>query len=177
VQKILLILIFLFSTLVFSKESFEIKNVRFTLDVDSNWESVLKNAHNLYLLKKPTPDLGSEKPKSVLLVSNTTLSGVTFNERAMRTQVSTYIEGREKYLKGKEATIDRFVPFEIVKKSSGLIFYMVGVDYQIGNDKYFERSMYVNCSNKIFHIKSLDFILTEDVTSAFQLGKSLKCVD
>ncbi len=174
-NKFLLILFFCLSTEAYSKESFELKNVKFTFDTQKKWDSVLSNHHNLYLLRKEENKEETIKPKSVLFTSNTTLKGVTFNERAMRAQVDSYIEGREKYLKGKEATIDRFVPFEIVHNSSGLSFFVVGVDYQIGNEKYFERSMFVKCTDVIFHVKSLDFILPEQEDSAFQLGKSLKC--
>ena len=170
--KLATILFFLLSFFIdaYSAE-FKINDIIFSLPHSGLWTQALPNNHNLYLIGNQNHDA----PYPVLFVSNTSLKNVEFNFLTMSSQMDSYLEGRKNYIKEKEGVFIEFFPLLKMKTPQPSEIYLIGVDYQIGNNIYHERSVFFNCSGSVFHMKTLDFDLPEKSNSAYNLGMTLKC--
>ena len=139
---------------------------------DSNWESVLPNRNNLIFQKTKK----SQNPYPVLFVSSTQIEDVKFNTTGLQVRIDSYTEGRVKYINAKGGQLIRFIPYSKSVQSEGTEDHLAGVDYQIGDEIYHERTRFVSCYGSVLHVKSLDFSHPEKVGSAYLFGRTLKCL-
>ena len=153
----------------FATTTLTVHHHSYQIRIPQNWVRLLPSEENI-VLQGPGPN-GTH---AVVFVSHTGQTGVEFNQTALEADVGTYYEGRKTYIAQKNGKLIGLIPFWTDKKARAFSF-GTGVDYQIGDEIYHERTRFTSCKGSVFQIKSLDFSSPEKAGSAFQLGKSFVC--
>lgn len=140
----------------------------FSMDVPTEW----KDVKDLYGI--PITLLGpsvAPKPRVVIQVIPTKLPHGEMKESDAKKFGEDYAEGRKRWVKEQEGEILELVPGSFEKNRL-----MAGVSYKIHHKRFLERTVYVNCPKKLFHLKLiLNFENLESLSEAQNILRSFEC--
>jgi hypothetical protein len=133
-------------------ERFQLQKGGIKLDIPKHWQDVSD------LFGVPLMVLGPEHDgtRPVISVVATGLLAKGFDDLAMKKEFIDYKQGREDWIKRRGGTLVSFNDYTTEKFSDGIEARSVGVRYKLEDDtEYAEKSYYVVCKNKFFHLKSI----------------------
>jgi len=127
------------------------KKERVKIDVPSNWQ----DAQNLYgiplVLAGPTQD--GLRPS--LAITPTGIADLQFDEKGLTKSQDEYKKGREAWLKNNGGKSIAYLPYQSEKWKGIEVAHTIGYRYELEGQKYIEKSYYVVCNKKLYHMKSL----------------------
>ena len=145
-------------------------NVKFKINVPENW----REANDLYGI--PVTLLGpsvSPKPRAIVQIIPTDAPKVPMSEKDARGFGEKYAEGRKNWVREQGGQIYEILPgkFEDGKLSAG-------VSYRINQKSYLERTYYVNCPKKLYHLKIvLNLENQDELSDCESIVRSFACAD
>ena len=116
------------------------------------------------------PVRNEERP--TLAVTPTGISDLRFDETALKQDEAQYQKGRAEWLKNRGGELNSYLPYVVDAKNTKRIVHSIGVFYTIRSLSFVERSYYIFCGKKSYHLKSLN--LTSDVESAKLLSGAVE---
>jgi hypothetical protein len=146
------------------------EEVNFKIDVPENWREV----KDLYGI--PVTLLGpsvSPKPRAVIQIIPTDAPPAPMSEKDAKAFGENYADGRKNWLKDQDAEILELLPG---KFSGGKL--SAGVSYRLNKKTYLERTYFVNCPKKLFHLKIiLNLENRDELKTCESIVRSFACVD
>ena len=148
------------------------KDQRFAIDVPEGWREV----KDLYGI--PVTILGPVKNQTrpVVQVIPTPLNAVEIKVENAKSFGEKYAEGRYKWLQAQRGKLIELLPgrFETLKDGSKMLY--AGVSYQMNQKAFIERTFYVSCPKKIFHLKIVqNFELVNQLQESEAIVRSFQC--
>ncbi len=146
------------------------KDVKFKITVPENW----REANDLYGI--PVTLLGpsvNPKPRAIVQIIPTDAPKVPMSEKDARGFGEKYAEGRKNWVREQGGEIYEILPgkFEDGKLSAG-------VSYRLNQKSYLERTYYVNCPKKLYHLKIvLNFENKDELPECESIVRSFACAD
>lgn len=145
------------------------------LQVPTKWQ----DARDLYGV--PLFLLGPEKDGSrpTLAVTPTGLAGLNFDEKGLEKTQDEYKKGREEWLKNNGGKSVSYLPYKAEKWGNVDVAHTIGFRYELDGQEYVEKSFYVFCKKKLYHMKSLMTSLQEKAhaKSMDETIRSFACLD
>lgn len=167
-----LLFFLIFSLISFAVPAAEItwNDVKFTIDVPKSWRVV----NDFYGI--PVTLLGSSvspKPRAVIQIIPTDLPPGKISEKDAKGFGEKYAEGRKNWVKEQEGELHELLPG---KFENGRL--MAGVSYRINQKHYLERTVYLNCKKRLFHLKIvLNFENRSELPLSESIVRSFSCAD
>ncbi len=168
--RLLFISLFCFQISPAVAKTVEWKNVKFEIDVPEDWRA----ANDLYGI--PVTILGpsvSSKPRAIIQIIPTDAPSVKMSEKEARSFGEKYAEGRKSWVRELGGEIYEILPgkFEEGKLTAG-------VSYRLNQKSYLERTYYVNCPKKLFHLKIvLNLESKNQLFKSESIVRSFSCAD
>ncbi|MFL5783562.1 MAG: hypothetical protein ACJ76H_03060 [Bacteriovoracaceae bacterium] len=148
----------------------EWNDVKFSIDVPANWREV-KDFYGI-----PVTLLGpsvSPKPRAVVQIIPTDISPEPMSETDAKAFGEKYSEGRKKWVAEQEGELLELLPG---KFENGRL--VAGVSYKLNQKSYLERTYYVNCKKRLFHLKIvLNFENRDELSQSESIVRSFQCAD
>lgn len=121
------------------------------LQVPAKWQ----DARDLYGV--PLFLLGPEKDGSrpTLAVTPTGIADLAFDEKGLDKTQDQYKKGREEWLKNNGGKSVSYLPYKTEKWGNVDVAHSIGFRYELDGQEYVEKSFYVFCKKKLYHMKSL----------------------
>lgn len=144
----------------------------FSIDVPNGWREV----KDLYGI--PVTILGpvENKTRAVVQVIPTPLKDVEIKAENAKAFGEKYAEGRRLWLKAQNGKLIELLAgrFETLKDGSKMLY--AGVSYQMNQKAFIERTFYVRCPKKIFHLKIVqNFELVDQLDKSDAIVRSFQC--
>ena len=151
------------------------QNYKIKLDVPTGW----KIERDLFGM--PITVLGPERngERAVLSVQHTPVIGMEFNHQNIIKTKNQYYEGRKKWADSLEdASFLSEIPYQHLKLENGSDGFEMGFRYHARNLDLEEKSIQLNCGNRLFLIKTLSSNKIPETDSAelAKLVSGLDCV-
>lgn len=148
------------------------KTDSFSIDVPKGWRDV----KDLYGI--PVTILGpvQNQTRAVVQVIPTPLKHVDIKLENAKSFGEKYAEGRRKWLGEQKGKLIELVGghFETLKDGSKMLY--AGVSYQMNQRAFIERTFYVSCPKKIFHLKIVqNFELVNQLKESEAIVRSFQC--
>lgn len=129
------------------------------------------------LLGLPHVFLTKDQPeRSSLSLTLTGIKGVNLPVKDLRKNQNQYQDGRKSWAKKHDATIEKFLPYEVLDNKNKVKVHIIGMDYKINNVGYLEKSYYAECPNSFVHLKLLSPKNEKRIREADEMIQSLKCL-
>ena len=150
----------------------KLKDLNVAVEIPKGWKSAEK------LFGMPFVLLGPEqKPKRpVIGIVNTTIDQ-NLSMNTVKKELDLYQDGRKKWVEKNKGKVIRFAPYQMRLTKNSYQMHVLGLEYEMGGQKFVELSQYLTCSNRLIHIKSL--YTTEQFKKLKKTNKqiieSLKC--
>lgn len=146
------------------------KNIEFGINVPENWREV----KDLYGI--PVTLLGpsvSPKPRAIIQIIPTDLSPAKMNDTEAVAFGMKYAEGRRNWIKEQNGEIYELLPGKFEKNRL-----VAGVSYRLNQKSFIERTHYVNCAKRLFHVKIvLNYENRDQLSESESIARSFSCVD
>lgn len=166
-----LILFFLICSPVWSK-SFEIEGVKFSLEVKSDWVETLGLFDIPLTLSGPM--INNVRP--IITVTPTEMTKVKFIEQKGNQTNEDYQTERKRWLATHKGNVINFYPYEKTKWDGVEEAHILGYSYSINENVYDEKTYYVLCRGRLYHLKSLvQEIHFESLKEIDGIIRSFKC--
>lgn len=168
--RLLIFFIFCLSLQAASAKELSWNKIKFTVDVPDSWREV-KDFYGI-----PVTLLGpsvSPKPRAVVQIIPTDLPPGKMNDVEAVAFGMKYGEGRKKWIAEQEGELLELLPgkFEHGRLTAG-------VSYRINQKSYMERTYYVNCKKRMFHLKIvLNFENRDQLSESESIVRSFACAD
>lgn len=163
-----LILISLSSSL-FAK-AIDWKDARFEIRVPENWREV-KDFYGI-----PVTLLGpsvAPKPRVVIQIIPTDLPPATMNAKEAKNFGEKYAEGRRSWISQQDGEIYDILPGKFDRDRL-----IAGVSYRLNKKSYIERTHYINCKRRLYHLKIvLNVENRDELPEAESVVRSFACAD
>lgn len=148
------------------------KDQKFSIDVPEGWREV----KDLYGI--PVTILGpvQNQTRAVVQVIPTPLKEIDIKAENAKGFGEKYAEGRHRWLKEQNGQLIELQPgrFEVLKDGSKMLY--AGVSYQMNKKAFIERTFYVSCPKKIFHLKVVqNFELVKELHKSEAIVRSFQC--
>lgn len=151
-----------------SAKSLFYKDDKFSIDVPKKWREV----KDLYGI--PVTLLGpsvSPKPRAVVQVIPTSLPHGEMKKEDEKKFGEDYAEGRKRWVKEQGGEILELLPGKYEDNRL-----MAGVSYKLNQKRYLERTYYVNCPKKLYHLKIvLNFENLDSLKESEEIVRSFSC--
>lgn len=165
-----LILSLILLPLTLHAKSVNWKDVSFKIKVPEDWREV-KDFYGI-----PVTLLGpsvSPKPRAVIQIIPTDLPPAKMSESEAKVFGEKYAEGRKKWINDQSGEIYDILPGKFEKDRL-----IAGVNYRINQKSYLERTYYVNCRKRLFHLKIiLNFENRNELPESESIVRSFECAD
>jgi hypothetical protein len=151
---------------------YNLKNSKVYFEIPSKW-SAHKNILGLPLvLTSPL----KKKSRIIVSVTPTNIKGennLFFDEK----NYSSYISGRQKWVKEKKGTIKSIYKYKKLDWNNIKNIHRAGYTYTLSKNEFEEFSYYLKCNTQLFHIKSLRRIneFPHDKSTLDKMLKSFRC--
>lgn len=167
-----LILFFLLcSSSVWSK-NFEIEGVKFSLEVKSEWFDTIGLFDIPLTLSGPM--INDIRP--IITVTPTEMTKVKFVEQKDNQTNKDYQAERKKWLASHKGNVISFYPYEKTKWDGVEEAHILGYSYSINENVFDEKTYYVLCRGRLYHLKSLvQEIHFESLKEIDGIVRSFKC--
>lgn len=146
------------------------KDVSFKIDVPENWREV----KDLYGI--PVTLLGpsvNPKPRAIVQIIPTDAPPTPMSQKDTVGFGEKYAEGRKKWISEQDGEILEILPG---KFSEGKLH--SGVSYRLNKKSYTERTYFVNCPKKLFHLKIvLNFENRDELETCESIVRSFACIE
>ncbi len=127
------------------------KKERVKIDVPAKWQ----DAQDLYgiplVIAGPTQD--GLRPS--LAITPTGIAELQFDEKSLGKTQDEYKKGREAWLKNNGGKSIAYIPYQSEKWNGIEVAHTIGYRYEREGKKFVEKSYYVICNKKLYHMKSL----------------------
>jgi hypothetical protein len=170
VVRTLTLFIFCIQILPAVAKTVEWKSHKFNIDLPKNW----REAKDLYGI--PVTLLGpsvSSRPRAIVQVIPTDAPFVKMSEADARSFGEKYAEGRKAWVRAQGGELYETIPgkFEEGKLTAG-------VSYRLNQKSFLERTYYVNCPKKLYHLKIvLNFENKSELSDCESIVRSFSCAD
>jgi len=121
------------------------------IDVPKKWQ----DAQDLYGVPLFLLGPESDGARPTLAVTPTGISDLVFDENGLEKTQNEYKKGREEWLKNNGGTSVSYLPYKTEKWGNIDVAHTIGYRYKLGGKEYVEKSYYVFCKKKLYHMKSL----------------------
>lgn len=148
------------------------KTDSFSINVPSGWREV----KDLYGIPVTIMGPVQNKTRAVVQVIPTPLKDIDIKAENAKAFGEKYAEGRHKWLKAQNGKLIELLAgrFETLKDGSKMLY--AGVSYQMNQKAFIERTFYVSCPKKIFHLKIVqNFELVKDLPESEAIVRSFQC--
>lgn len=149
-MKILILSLFIFSTSVWSK-NFEIEGVKFSLEVKSEWVDTIGLFDIPLTLSGPM--INDVRP--IISVTPTEMTKVKFAEQKDNQTNEDYQSERKRWLSTHKGSVINFYPYQKTKWDGVEEVHILGYSYSINENVYDEKTYYVLCKGRLYHLKTL----------------------
>jgi hypothetical protein len=132
-------------------QDFALERGTVRLDVPAHWQEVRD------LFGMPLMFLGPESHggRPVLSITPTGRSRLSFDSAALKKNEDEYRQGREAWLDRHDGQAISWSGYRTEKWTGGLEAHAIGYQYRLGGVEFTERSYFVNCHDRLYHLKSL----------------------
>lgn len=144
---ILINLLFVFSA--WSK-SFEIEGKKFSLEFSSEWV----DTEGLFDIPLTLSGPMANKIRPIITVTPTEMTKVKFNQKDKEAEADYQTE-RTRWLNKHNGKAQSFRPYQKLKWDGIEEAHSLGYFYSINGNDYAERTYYILCRDRLYHIKSL----------------------
>ncbi len=148
-----LVMSFLLTSVSFAEtnKKFELKYSNIEVTVPNKWQSVQK------LFGMPLMILGPEVQgkKPVISITSTNIKNISSDSKKIEKNKEGYITGRKKWISKRNGKIIDFLPYEKENWPNIKEAHVIGYSYDLGENRFIEKTYYVNCNDKLFNIKTL----------------------
>lgn len=159
------------SSSVWSK-SFEIEGVKFSLEVKNDWVDTVGLFDIPLTLSGPM----ANEIRPIITVTPTEMKKVKFIEQKNNQANEDYQIERKKWLATHKGNAISFHPYQKVKWEGVEEAHILGYSYAINENVYDEKTYYVLCEGRLYHLKSLvQEIHFESLTEIDGMIRSFKC--
>lgn len=145
--KYFLLLLFTFPT--FAK-SVTWRDATFSVDVPKDWKVV----NDLYGI--PVTLMGpsvAPKPRAVIQIIPTNNSAVKVQAGDVAKFDKQYVEGRNKWIREQSGTLLEFKKTQFETRHDKAPMLSAGVSYKLNHKHYLERTHYIGCPERLYHVK------------------------
>ena len=159
------------SASVWSKD-FEIEGVKFSLSIESGWVDTLGLFDIPLTLSGPLDN----EVRPVVSVTPTEMTKVEFTQHSdVQTNEDYQIE-RKKWLTNHKGSVLHFYPYQKTKWEGIDEAHILGYGYSINENVYDEKTYYILCKGRLYHLKSLvQEIHFESLKNIDGMIRSFKC--
>jgi len=164
---------FIFLAFPFSSmgKIFTLKEGKINLDVPETWQE----AEHLFGLELMILGPSKLNRRPVLSLDSTAFEW-SFDSKKLKANEEQYKVGREAWLKNKNGKSFEFYPYEYKKISSYLERHSLGYTYEFADEVFEEKSYFLKCRNKLFHLKTLT-LKKEETAQKLVLEKMINSFD
>lgn len=154
--------------LSFCLSPFAVSAKDFTVNIPEGWREV----KDLYGI--PVTLLGpsiTPKPRAVIQIIPTDLPPAKMNETEAVSFGTKYAEGRKNWIKDQDGEIYDILPGKFEKDRL-----VAGFSYRLNQKSFIERTYYVNCAKRLFHLKIiLNFENRDQLSESESIVRSFSC--
>ena len=131
--------------------SFNLSKGYVELNIPENWQTT-KDFFGMPLQILGPMESGG---RPVIAVTPTGIAVDKMDGKVLGKDQKDYSAGREKWLAKYSGKSIEYFPYKEEKWPDGSVAHSIGYRYQIGANEFTERSYFVVCSGKLFHLKTL----------------------
>lgn len=170
-MKFVVSIFLIFSSSVWSK-NFEIEGVKFSLDVKGEWVDTIGLFDIPLTLSGPM----TNNVRPIITVTPTEMTKVKFTEQKDNQANEDYQTERKKWLSTHKGNVINFYPYQKSKWEGVEEAHILGYSYSINENIYDEKTYYVLCRGRLYHLKSLvQEIHFESLKEIDGMIRSFKC--
>lgn len=148
------------------------KDSTFSINVQDGW----KEAKDLYGI--PVTLLGPirNQTRPIVQIIPTSIDDIAIKPENAKGFGEKYAVGRKDWLSKQNGKLIELLPgrYEVLKSGSKMLY--AGVSYQINQKAFIERTFYISCPKKIFHLKIVqNFELVSALKDSEDVVRSFAC--
>lgn len=146
------------------------KDQKFSISIPEGWREV-KDFYGI-----PVTLLGpsvSPKPRAVIQIIPTDATSVKISPADAKVFGEKYAEGRKKWIEEQKGEIYELLPGKFEKDRLS-----TGFSYRLNKKSYIERTTYINCPKKLYHLKIiLNFENRDQLNESENIVRSFACAE
>jgi hypothetical protein len=127
------------------------KKERVKIDVPANWQ----DAQDLYGIPLVVIGPTQDGLRPSLAITPTGIADLQFDEAGLSKTQDEYKKGREAWLKTNGGKSIAYLPHQTEKWNGIEVAHSIGYRYEREGKKFVEKSYYITCNKKFYHLKSL----------------------
>jgi len=146
-----------------------IKHDQFSIDLPDGWTE-LDDVMGIPLLLVG-PMVTGRRPS--ISVSPTGLNARDLSLDRLKSEEKNFQKEKEEFLAQANAKILKFFPYEKSKWAKDIEVHVLGVEYEAAGLQFLDRTYYISCKGKLFHLKSM-MLLNHGAKISDQVANSVK---